>query len=212
MLLWAARLALLAAAVSAVALARFRADHRPFAAFLAWITLANALRAVLAVSFGLIRPLDSPPFTGFAHIAFHIDEAIGLSGPAALAITTILLFVRRRYLAILPAIVWLGGVAYVSINYPALRGEALRRVYLAAELAGLTIASGSIITWIWRREAPTPARICTLAVCFVDGGLLFVGAQRWGFWQRQDLEQACLTLVYLTITAFQVYVWRSPSR
>jgi uncharacterized membrane protein len=98
MLLWASRLALLAAAVSAVALARFRADHRPFAAFLAWIALSDALRAVLAMRFGLIRPLGSPPFTGFARIAFHIDEAIGLSGPAALAITTILLFVRRRYL------------------------------------------------------------------------------------------------------------------
>jgi hypothetical protein len=166
----------------------------------------------LDVSFNLLRPLGSPPFTGAARVAFHIDEAIGISTLAAMAITAILLFLRRRWLALLPGLAWAGAVAYLSTHYPEVRGEALRRVYLAVELAALAIAAASIITWSWRREPPTPARICMLAVCVVDGGMLFVGSQRWGFWDRQDLEQACLTLLYLTVAAFQVYLWRFMSR
>src|SRR6185503_17419213 len=173
---------------------RRRTDHRPFAALLVWIAGTNTLRAVLATIFGLIRPPGLPPFTGAQRVAFHVDEAIGLSGPAALAIVAILLFARRRQIALHPGIAWIGVVAYLASHYPEIRGEPLRRFYLASELAGLAIAGGSIITWAWRKDAPTPARICMLAVCIVDGGTLFVGAQRWGFWQRQDLEQACLTL------------------
>jgi hypothetical protein len=212
MLLWAASLALLFAALSAGVLARRRADHRPFAALLVWVALTDILRAALAASFGLVRPPGLPPFTGASRVAFHVDEAIGLSGPTVLAIVAILLFSRRRWFALLPGLVWVGSVAYLATHYPEIRGEPLRRVYLAAELSGLVLAGASIIPWVWRKDAPTPARMCMIALCLVNGGLLFVGSLRFGFWHRQDLEQASLTLLYLTITAFQVYLWRSTSR
>lgn len=209
MVLWVARLTLVSAAVAAVLLARTRRDHRVIAIFIAWLASVDALRVALDASFGLLRPLGSPPFTGATRIAFHIDEAIGLSAPTAMAITAILLFARRRWLALLPGLAWAGAVAYLATHYPAIRGEALRLVYLGAELAALAVAAASIVTWGWRRESPTPAQVCTLLVCLVDGGLLFAGAQRWGFWSRWDLQQYACSVLYLALTAYQVMTWRS---
>jgi hypothetical protein len=209
--LWVALLTLLSAAVAAVLLARVRRDHRVFAVALVWIVSVSALRLGLDVSFGLIRPLGSPPLTGAARVAFHIDEAIGLSAPTTLAITAIVLFARRRWLALLPGLAWAGAMAYLATHYPEIRGEALRLVYLGAELAALAIAAASIVTWGWRRESPTPARVCTLLVCLVDGGLLLAGAQRWGFWSRWDLQQYAYSLLYLALAIYQVMSWKSFS-
>jgi hypothetical protein len=208
---WVATLALLWAAVSAVRLARARRDHRVFAVFLVWVASVDILREALALRFDLLRPLDSPPFTGATRVAFHIDEAIGLSAPAAMAIATVMLFARRRWLALFPGLAWAGAVAYLATHYPAIRGEALRLVYLGADLAALAVAAASIITWGWRREFPTPARVCALLVCLVDGGLLFTGAQRWGFWSRWDLQQYTCSLLYLALVTYQVFSWRSLS-
>jgi hypothetical protein len=209
--LWVGLLTLLSAAVAAVLLARVRRDHHVLAISLVWVASVSALRVVLDVSFGLLRPLGSPPFVGAARVAFHIDEAIGLSLPTALAITAIVLFARRRWLALLPGLAWAGAVAYLATHYPAIRGEALRLVYLGAELAALAVAAASIITWGWRRESLTPARVCILFVCLIDGGLLLAGAQRWGFWSRWDLQQYAYSLLYLTLTLYQVMSWRSLS-
>jgi hypothetical protein len=211
MVLWVASLALLAAAVAAVMLARVRRDHRVFAAFLVWLAGVDILRAALEATFGLVRPLESSPFTDAARVAFHIDEAIGLSAPAAMAIATILLFARRRWLALFPGLAWAGAVAYLATHYPAIRGEPLRLVYLAAELAALTVAAASIVTWGWRREYPTLTQACALFVCLLDGGLLLAGAQRWGFWSRWDLQQYACSMLYLTLAAYQVLSWRSLS-
>jgi hypothetical protein len=211
MVLWVARLALLSAVVAAVMLARARRDHRVFAVALVWVASVDGLRVALETSFGLLRPLESPPFTGAVRVAFHIDEAIGLSAPAATAIVTMVLFVRRRWLALLPGLAWAGAVAYLATYYPAIRGESLRLVYLGAELAALAVAAASIVTWGWRREFPTPAQACALFVCLVDGGLLLAGAQRWGFWSRWDLQQYACSLLYLTLAAYQVLSWKSLS-
>lgn len=211
MLLWITRIALISATVSAVALARLRADHRIFAALFSWFTAANVIRVALAKSFDLVRPLGSPPFVGAARVAFHIDQAIELSWPAGLAGVAILLFAQRRWLALFPALAWAGAVAYLATHYPAIRGEELRLVYLAAELAALAVSAASIVTWGWRRKSPTPAQVCTLLVCLVDGGLLFAGAQRWGFWSRWDLQQYACSLLYLVLTRYQVISWRSLS-
>jgi hypothetical protein len=211
MVLWAACLTLLSAVVAAVMLTRVRRDHRVFAVFLAWLASVDALRAALDMSFGLVRPLGSPPFTGAARVAFHVDEAIGLSAPTAMAITAIMLFVRRPWLSLLPGLAWVGAVAYLATHYPAIRGEALRLVYLGAELAALAVSAASIVTWGWRRESPTPARVCSLLVCVVDGGMLIAGAQRWGFWSRWDLQQYAISLLYLALATYQVMSWKSLS-
>jgi hypothetical protein len=208
MLLWVARIALVLAAVSAVVLARLRADHRIFATFFGWMVCANAIRAVLAANFDLVRPLGSPPFVGVARVAFHVDQAIELSWSAGLAAVAILLFARRRWPAVLVCLLWVGAVAYLSTHYPAIRGDSLRRVYLGTELAALAVAGAAIITWTWRREPPTPARVCVLCVCLVDVVTLFAGAWRWGFWDHWNLQQAAFALLYSTLTIYQVITWR----
>jgi hypothetical protein len=118
MLLWAARALLVLAAGSAVALARRRPDHRPFAAFLVSLLLINTMRAVLSARFGLIRPPGLPPFTGAARMAFHADQAGELASAAAFAAVMIWLFSGRRALVLLPGIAWVAAVAYLATHYP----------------------------------------------------------------------------------------------
>lgn len=147
MLLWLARLTLLAAFIAALILVRRRPDHRPFALFTAWLLATNTVRAALTDHFGLIRPPGLPPFTGPARIAFHVDEAIGLADPTAMAILAIVVFAQRRWLAWAPALAWALATAYLATHYPEIRGEPLRRVYLAAELIALALSTAAIVTW-----------------------------------------------------------------
>jgi hypothetical protein len=211
MLLWAARITLLLAVISAVVLARRRVDHRAFAAFIAWVAGANALRWALAKSFGLLRPPGLPPFVGAARAAFHVDQAIELSWSAGLAALVIVVFSRRRWFVALIGLVWTGAVAYLATHYPEVRGEALLKGYFAAELATVTVAAGLIITWTWRREPPTPARICVLCVCIADLITLLAGAWRWGYWIHWELNQVAFALTYATIAVYQVIIWRRIS-
>jgi hypothetical protein len=215
MLLWAARFVLLLAAVSAVVLARRRTDHRPFAAFLVLLALINTTRAVLSARFELIRPPGLPPFTGAARAAFHVDQAGELASVAAFAALMIWLFSKRRSPALLPAIVWVAAVAYLATHYPEIRGEPLRQVYLAAELAALAIAALSFGAFWWRREPMTPARTCALVFFLADAGTLFMGAWRWGFWTAWNLQQGAYLAMYSIIIILQVVLWSSspsPSR
>jgi len=211
-MLWAARITLFLAAVSGMMVARKRRDHRPLTLFLVWFVVMTALRAVLASRFGLLRPVGSPPFTGAARMAFHVDQAIELSWSVGLAALTIVVFAGRRLIATAIGLLWVGAVAYLAINYPEIRGDALRKVYLAAELAALAVAAASIVTWTWRKDLPMPARICVLAICLTDGVTLIAGAWRWGFWVHWELNQAAFALLYATITVYQVIIWNRSSR
>jgi len=214
-LLRATYAALLFATVTAVGLAWRRKDHRTFAAFLAWLFIVDTVRAVLADRFDLIRPLGSLPFTGASRIAFHIDEAVELSSDAAFAALMIFVFARRRWLAVLPGVVCLGSIVYLVTHYPEVRGETLRRVYLASELGVLAVAVASFGAFWSRRESMTPARTCALVFLLVDGGTLFIGAWRFGFWTAWKLHQGAYLTMYAIITTLQVFLWlsfRSPSR
>lgn len=211
MLLRVTQALLLAAAISAVLLARRRPDHLPFAIFLFVVAVATAIRDRLAALYPLLRPLGSPPLEGAARVALHMDQALFLTWAGGIATTSIVLFAERRRLAILPGIAWIGLVAYLATHYPAVRGEDLRRVYLAAELGALCVAAACIILWTWRRLPPTPARVGLLAVAIVDGVTLVAGAWRHGFWDHWHLQQIALTLLYATLTIFQVLTWRQAS-
>jgi hypothetical protein len=173
--------------------------------------MVTAIRAVIDSRFGLIRPLGSPPFTGAARVAFHVDEAIELSWAAGLAALAIIVFAGRRFAGVAIGLLWVATVAYLATHYPEIRGDALREVYLAVELAALAVAAGSIVSWTWRREPPTPARISVLAICLTDGITLLAGAWRWGFWVHWELNQAAFALLYATIAAYQVIIWRRIS-
>jgi hypothetical protein len=195
------------AAVAALFLARRREDHRPFAVFFVGTTAANLLRFLRHETFAPIRPLGSPPFVGAARVAFHMDEALFLAWPAAFAALAIWLFAQRRALALLPAFAWVVAVAYLATHYPAVRGEALRRFYLGAELGALAVAVSSIASLWWRHGPIAPAGTCLLCCIAVDGGTLFAGAWRWGFWSEWALNQTAFALLYVVLIAFQGVLW-----
>lgn len=167
------------------------------------------MRAVLSARFGLIRPPGLPPFTGAARMAFHADQAGELASGAAFAALMIWLFSGRRALALLPGIAWVTAVGYLATHYPEIRGEPLRQVYLAAELAALTVAAASFGAFWWRREPMTPARTCALVCFLVEGGTLFIGAWRWGFWTAWNLQQGAFLAMYAIIITLQVFSWSS---
>src|SRR5437868_5393793 len=83
-------------------------------------------------------------------------------------------------------------VVYLAASYPEVRGEALRRVYLAAELGALVVVIASIASLVRRREGMTPARTCLMLCAGADISNLFAGGWSRGFWTRWDLTQAAL--------------------
>jgi hypothetical protein len=210
MLVWVTYAALVCCTGVAVLVARRRPDHRPFAAFFGVVTLANLVRAGLTIV-APIRPLGSEPFTGVARVVFHIEEALFLTWPAGLAALVVMLFVTPRWTAALPGVTWAGVVAYLVTHYPAIRGQALGEVYLLAELAALTVASGVMIAWTWRRASPAPAHLCTLLVVLVDWVALMGGSLRWGLWDHYYLDQIVFLLMYVTLIVYQVPSWRPRS-
>jgi hypothetical protein len=212
MLAAVAIVALMTAAVTAVMVARVRRDHLPFALFVGWIAFVTILRAFNTAWFIQIRPPGSPPFTGVARVAFHIDQAAELSSAAGLAVVAIVLCAKRRTLAVLPGLTWLAAVAYLATHYPEVRGDSLRRFYLAAELAALAVVIASIISLWWQRGGMTPARQCLFCCVAVDVGTLFVGAWRWGLWEQWSLNQVAYMMLYVVLTVYQGVIWSRLSR
>ena len=212
MLLYLAIAFQIGCAIAAVLLSRRRADHRPFAAWSVATTMATITRLILAFTVLPVRPLGSPPFTGAQRAFFHVDEALFLGSTAALAAVAIVLCAKERALALLPAVAWIASVAYLATHYPEIRGDALRRFYLAAELAALAVSIAALAA-LWRRRSDwTSAHMCLLSCVAVDGGTLFAGAWRWGFWSKWAANQAAFALLYAVLAAYQGRLWIRSSR
>jgi hypothetical protein len=199
-------------AIAAGLLAWRRRDHRPFAVWSVGTTTATIARGIMATTILPVRPLSAPPFTGAARIAFHVDEALFLASAVSLSVAAIVLCVERRALAWLPTLAWVVAVAYLATHYPEIRGESLRKFYLAAELAALAASVASLATLWWRHVDWTPAHMCLFACVAVDGGTLFAGAWWWGFWSDWAANQAAFALLYAVLTGYQVIQWSRSSR
>jgi hypothetical protein len=208
-LLGATRAALVLAAVAAVLVARRRADHRPIAAFLVATVVANTTRAALAAYvFGPARAdmraagLDPTqvPFTGGARLAAWVEMGAFLIWPAGIAAMVIAVYLRRRPWLI--AVAWALAAFAMGYAYPLTRGDVLRRCYLAAELAGLAVAVGTIATWFPRRAVPTLPIGVALCIVVVELGSLigpYLG-NPFATWER---AQALYLVLYLAIVVLQ---------
>jgi hypothetical protein len=78
----------------------------------------------------------------------------------------------------------------------------------------MVVVIASIAALVMRHERMTPARTCLMLCAGADISDLFAGACRWGFWDRWDLTQAVLVLLYLVLIVFQGILCspRYPSR
>lgn len=130
-----------------------------------------------------------------------------MASAAGLAALAVVLCAERRSLALLVGLGWALAVGYLSTHYPEVRHDALRRFYLFVELAALAVSIASIATLWWRRLPMTPARQCLLCCVAVDGGTLFIGAWRWGFWEQWSLNQLAYAMLYAVLAAYQGVLW-----
>ena len=164
------------AALLAWAVARRHRDHRPVALLLTYGVASDLARRLL---WTLLPPprLGAPPLQGLARVFGHLEHALFLGwsfGVAALALWTL---ARRRPRLI--AVLYVAAVAGLVVGYPAIRGDALRRYYLAVELAAALVGVACGVSWYRRGQ---PATITSLTSGFlVAGHLAYVVAGPYRF-------------------------------
>jgi hypothetical protein len=186
------------ATVLALNVARKRREHRPVAALLAFGLLSDLARWPLRawVLLPAHERFGTEPLQGGARLAFHVDQALFLAYPAAVAALAIGIFLRRRPWAV--AIVWAATIGVLAAMYPATRGALLRRCYLAAELASLTLAVGSFITWVWKRETPTLTHGCVMLIAGIELAML-IGPYRLNIYSDWDIAAAMYSTMYVAL-------------
>jgi hypothetical protein len=222
---------LVVSAVLAYLLSRKDRRHRPVAIGLG--VMAVAVLGRLAMD----APLNvEGPHVGWMRAMFHFDQALLLVGVAALPWVTL---ATLRALPPGPSTrhsSWLLRVAVplsmmlvaLVVGYPSIRGEALRRAYLAAELAALFWCAVAIVGWLRRRGWASQTIVVTeatettftlggaagprwytlavpLGLVGADAVLLAFGAWRYGlFGQAYTLQQAGLLALYAGLACVQV--------
>lgn len=146
----APHLFLIASAALALYLWRRRdSRHRPAALALTAIAGAEAIRYVLSWTLLAVPG----PYEGVLRAVFHADQGLYLVGVVALPWATLATLYppgpgsRWRY----DLLAWAGILFLLIIGYPELRGDALRRVYLAVELTALFVCAVAVAGWIRRR-------------------------------------------------------------
>jgi len=210
------------AGLLAVAIARHRSEYRPTAFFLiATGVIDVALTTIRELIFTPARTairaagLDpaAVPWTGSVRIAFHLHEALFLTWYAGLAALALVVFTKLRPWPV--AILWAAVSLALAMTYPITRGEVLRRVYLAADLAALAVAVASFASWFRRRRPGQgftfPQLIATL-VFAIELGALFAGAWRWNVFENWSLSQVAYATLYASCIFLQgAVLWLTPS-
>lgn len=207
---------LIAAVVLAwIVAARRRPDHRPVALGLAAALAAEPGRAVLV--YWVLPPNPDPahPLTGWLRAAVYLDRALWLVWSAALAAMSIRVFAQRRAWPV--AVVYAAVVAALCVGYPALRFDALRRVYLACDLAVLATAIACLVSWFRRHYGQQRSNITQLSTGILIAGhfgAVVFGPYRFGlFGQVWELAHIAYFVVLAAVVAFHVGVllWETPS-
>jgi hypothetical protein len=216
---WATLLLEIAAATTSVVVAHKKRSYRPVALFLCIIASADLLRLILLTS--ILRPaLEAAlargvqpadvPFTGLARAAGLADRAFFLLWPAGFAALAVRVFLERSPWPV--AIVYAIAVSGAIWGYPEIRGSSLRSYYLAAEIAALTVATGSAAQWLLqRRGEATFAHASTLVLCTLELITLF-GPYPGDLFSTWATAQAVYAVLYASILLIQaVALWKSRS-
>ena len=108
----------------------------PLAAILTWLPVHDASRLAL-------RQVFLPaivPYSGLARAAFHIDQALLLSWPAALIASAVVIFLRRPAWPV--AVGWLATASTLAVLYPTLRDGQLLTTYAVVSLLSCAVVCG----------------------------------------------------------------------
>jgi hypothetical protein len=197
------------AAVSAVWLAVRRVDYRPVAGFLFAVAFADLARMLsrrwlLAPAWEAQRAagLDpaAVPLSGLGRVGGHIEHAGFLVWSGGIAALSLAVLARRPARWALAA--YGVAVAVLVVSYPAIRGEDLRRYYLACEMLALATALVSGVAWWRRREPPTLPAAAALLIAALDIAVLF-GPYRVGLFTSWRFAQAVYVVLYLVLVVIQ---------
>lgn len=208
-LYWLAFALKVAAATTAVFVTWKRPEHRAVAAFLVGSTSVDMMRRalvgwVIAPARAAMRAagLDPTvtPFTGWVRIACDLDGALVLTWTAGLAALAVWVFLKRRPWVVLA--VWTLASVGLVVAYPAVRGESLRQVYLAAELASLATAIGAFVSWLRQREPRELHHTVLIFILCVEIATL-LAPWREGIFARWNLAQAMYAALFAALAVLQ---------
>jgi hypothetical protein len=209
----------IAAAASSIALARRRAEHVPAAVALVILTAIPFVRDPVRTALAPIpRPVE-----GAARVLVYLDGAAEMASYATLAGLALAVAAsqhRRRVVAGTVAAWALTSIVLAALYpSPLVRGEALQRVYFAADLIGLFVSAAALVLWSQRtmaaRRSPDSSSMVALALIALDGAILLAPFSPWrGVLFGSDFTgiQLIIVLYFAVFTAAQVIAWRFSSR
>lgn len=212
-----------AAALTAVLLARRRVEHRPAAVALVLLAALNFAQVKIGAA---LSPYPVEPWQGWSRVLVYLDGAVVLGAAVvtpglALAVTAA---PRPPRVAVaIVAGVWFLASVVLAALYPSplVRGAALARLYLAADLIGLFVAIVALARWArWARGRASPgsAQMVALALVGLDLGILLVPHSPWreSAWVsplgRFDIIQIGIVVFFATFTAAQGIAWNFSAR
>jgi hypothetical protein len=204
------------AALSAYMLARRRPGHIPAAVALALLATVNLLDAPIAAA---LTPARGEPWQGSGRVLVYLDGAINLANDAIVAGLPVAIAVapeRRRRAAAMVAGAWLLASVVLAALYPSplVRGAGLQRIYIAAELIGLFVATVALITWaragIAAKRSPEGVHAVALGMTLLDAAILLAPFSPWRaalFEAPYGGVQLIITAFFAVVTAAQVIAW-----
>jgi hypothetical protein len=195
------------------ALVRKKPEHVPVAALLTLGLACDVARR--ALTRGVLLPAiardGDAPFTGGVRAVAHVDDALFLAWPAALAACSLAVFLRRRPWPVI--LVYVAFVAAIAIAYPMTRDGLLARAYTGAELFAVMVSLGAAIMWYRSpSKVQTTTAQSTLVVIVASELASVVGSWRLGIFDNWHLTQIAYLLMFAVLIVMQGgLVWQSRS-
>jgi hypothetical protein len=177
--------------------ARRDREHLPIALFLGWVAFADLARH--AINRGPLAGIAGP-LSGWPRVFGHLESALFVSWHFGLAALARSVFGRR---VIWPVAALYGAtMAVLILTYPTFRAANLARAYTAIEYACIAASLAALISWGWRRQAPTLTHACGAVLILVELANI-AGPYRLGLFESWDLALAVYVILYLGLILIQ---------
>jgi len=207
---------LLSALATALAwtLARRSVEHRPVAYLLSAGLAVDLVRRALRISYILpvVRSMRGQPLSGLPLVASHVNDALFLIWPAALAACALFVFMKRKPWPVLAA--YTATIAGLVFFHPYESTGMLGRVFTSFQLVCVVASLGFAATWYLSPSTERTSTAQASVTVIVAGELAtFVGAWRVGVFDNWHISQILYLLLYAVLSVMQGgFLWQSRSR